>query len=390
MARRRYQKGSIRKRGRRNPVWELQWREDYIESNGRIGRRVVTRIIGPAQGMTLRQARKAADEILRPLNLGRVRPESTMTLAEFVERYFIPNALPTLKISTQQRYRQTIKAHLLPAFGSTRLCDLGTIEIQSFVLSKMASGLGWASVDHYRNLLSKIFSSAKKWGFYAGENPATDVVLPEHVPVREKHVVAPEQIAPLLASLPEPVRTMVELGLLTGMRVGEILALRWESVDFHSGLIRVEQNYYRGHTGTPKTKGSRRTVPLPSKLSDSLQHLRESSGTSPLVFSTRKGTPFSDTNLLHRHLKPAGKGLGMPWLNWHTLRRTHATLFQLAGGSLREAQAQLGHSRMSTTLEIYTVPMPASQRAAVEKLSVLMANDGELATTRTLGPQQIQ
>ncbi|HEY8054904.1 MAG TPA: hypothetical protein VIE13_03220 [Terriglobales bacterium] len=83
----------------------------------------------------------------------------------------------------------------------------------------------------------------------------------------------------------------------------------------------------------------------------------------------------------------------MPWLNWPTLRRTHATLFQLAGGSLREAQAQLGHARMSTTLEIYKLPLPASQRAAVENLSELMANDGELAKireTRTPLPQQIQ
>ncbi len=63
----------------------------------------------------------------------------------------------------------------------------------------------------------------------------------------------------------------------------------------------------------------------------------------------------------------------MPWLNWHTMRRTHITLFQAVGGSLRDAQAQLGHSKMSTTLEIYTLPIPEQQRTTVEKLSVLMA-----------------
>jgi hypothetical protein len=67
----------------------------------------------------------------------------------------------------------------------------------------------------------------------------------------------------------------------------------------------------------------------------------------------------------------------MPWLNGHTLRRTHITLFQVVGGSLRDAQAQLEHSKMSTTLEIYTLPIPGQQRITVEKLSVLMANDGE-------------
>jgi integrase len=96
-----------------------------------------------------------------------------------------------------------------------------------------------------------------------------------------------------------------------------------------------------------------------------------------LVFHTTNGTSYNDSNLLHRQLKPAGKKLGMSWLNWHTLRRTHITLFQVVGGSLRDAQAQLGHSKMSTTLEIYTLPMPEQQRATVEKLSVLMANDGK-------------
>ena len=96
------------------------------------------------------------------------------------------------------------------------------------------------------------------------------------------------------------------------------------------------------------------------------------------MFLTRNGTPYSDTNLLHQHLKPAGRRLRIPWLSWHALRRTHATLFQVAGGSLRDAQAQLGHSKMSTTLEIYTLPIPAQQRAVVEKLSRMVTNGDEL------------
>lgn len=393
MARRRYQKGSLRKRGRRDPVWELQWREDYIRGDGSIGRRLTTAIIGPVAGMTQRQARKAADEILRPLNLGKLRPGSTMTLKEFVDRYFIPNAFPSLKLSTQKRYRQILNLHLLPAFGPLRLNQLGTIEIQTFVLNKMAGGLSWESVDHFRNLLSKIFANARKWGLHAGDNPATGVELPEKRPVREKHVLAPEQIPPLLACLAEPTRTMVLVGLLTGLRVSEILGLRWQDLNFPAGELHVQQAYYRGQMGTPKTMGSRRTVPMPPRLADALAaHCRRISLQVPdhVVFQTAKGTPLNDSNLLHRHLKPAGAKLGMPWLNWHTLRRTHATLFQRVGGALKEAQAQLGHSRMSTTLEIYTLPLLASQRETVEKLSELMANDGELAKTRKLEPPESQ
>jgi integrase len=93
-----------------------------------------------------------------------------------------------------------------------------------------------------------------------------------------------------------------------------------------------------------------------------------------LVFSTAHETPLSDTNLPHRHLKPAGQKIGAPWLNWHTLRRTRATLLQLAGGTLKDAQAQLGHTKLSTTLEVYTLPVPSHQRAAVENLAQMVTS----------------
>jgi integrase len=379
MARRRYQKGNIRKRGKRNPVWELQWWTDCINTDGTLGRNRESVILGPVTSMTLRQARKAAEEHLRPLNLGKVTPYSAISIRDFVDKYFVPNFFPTLKPSTRQRYRCTLDKHLLPAFGDSRFCDIGTLDLQQFVLQKMASGSGWECADHYRNLMSKIFATAKKWGFFAGDNPAIGVELPEKKAVREKHVLLPDQILQLLAALEEPARTMVLVGVLTGLRIGEILALRWRDVDFSSGELRVEQACYRGLIGTPKTKGSRRTLPLPESLQDELKRLGEKSASGDqLVFQTRNGTPFSDTNLLHSHLKPAGRKLGMPWLNWHTLRRTHATLLQHAGGTLREAQAQLGHTKMSTTLEIYTISIPAAQRKAVENLSDLVTNGDEL------------
>jgi len=379
MARQRYQGGTVRKRGKRNPVWELQWREDYIKADRTIGRRLVTVKIGTVQDLTRRQARKLADEKLRLLNQGQWAPTSTITLQDFVDGSFVPSFFPTLKLSTQERYRQTLNKHLLPAFGKCRLCDFGTLDVQRFVLQKMETGLGWESANHYRNLLSKIFTVAKKWGYFSGANPVAGVELPEKIAVREKHILTPEQISRLMEALPEPVRTMVWLSLLTGLRVGEVLGLPWKNVDFASRQIRVAQAFYRGTIGSPKTKCSKRLVSIPTALKTALLKLRGSAKQveEELVFHTANGTPYNDSNLLHRYLKPAGKKLGMPWLNWHTLRRTHITLFQVVGGSLRDAQAQLGHAKMSTTLEIYTLPIPEQQRVTVEKLSVLMANDGK-------------
>jgi integrase len=393
MARRRYQKGNLRKRGKRSPVWELQWWEDYIRENGSIGRRRQSAVLGFVSSLTQRQARKLAEDRLRPINQELVLPQSTQGFGDFVARYFVPLFFPTLKPSTQKRYRQTLTTHLLPAFGSSRLCDIGSVDLQRFVLQKMERGLGWESANHLRNLVSKVFERAKQWNCYSGINPASGVLLPEKVPVREKRALTPNQIPCLLESLKEPARTTVLLGILTGMRVGEILGLRRKDVDFLSGQIRIEQANYRGVFGTPKTKGSKRSLPIPKALAAPLARICGHCARSEdetLVFRTRYGKPLSDSNLLHRHLKPAGAKIAAPWLNWHTLRRTHATLLQVAGASLKDAQAQLGHSKMSTTLEVYTVPIPAHLRVAVENLSQLVTNGDEFGPIAEGTPTTVQ
>lgn len=307
--------------------------------------------------------------------------DSTLTLQEFVDQFFVPLAFPTLKPSTRERYRSTLSLHLLPALGHFRLCDVRVVEVQRFVLQKFDNGLGWETCSHLRNLLSKIFACGQKWGLIAGANPASAVELPEKRPASEKRVLMPEQIAQLLEVLREPTRTMVLLAVLTGLRVGEILALRWQDVDLATAQLRVLQAVYRGCLGSPKTKGSRRTVPLPEAAVRALKvvtgRTSEQNGDS-LVFPSRKGTPLNDTNLLLRHLKPAARAIGAPWVSWHTFRRTHATLLQLAGGSAKDAQAQLGHSQITTTLGIYTIPLPAHQREAVEKLSQMVTNSDGL------------
>src|SRR5271157_140972 len=94
MARRRYQKGSIRKRGKRNPVWELQWWDDFVRPDGTIGRKRESAVLGNVSEMAVKQARKKAETKLRPLNAGNVVPYSTLTLLEFVDQFFVPLAFP--------------------------------------------------------------------------------------------------------------------------------------------------------------------------------------------------------------------------------------------------------------------------------------------------------
>jgi integrase len=361
-------------------VWELQWWADCINPDGSLGRKRESIVLGSVSELTRKQAKKLAEEQLRPLNLGKITPLSDVTFREFVERHFVPNFVPTLKLSTQKKYLSTFRTHLLPAFDSMKLCEIEPFLLQRFVMAKLHAGCGWESCDLFRNLMSKVFTVARQWNFFAGDNPASAVVLPEKKPVREKHALTLAQMQALLDNLREPCRTMALLGLLTGMRIGEILGLRWKDVDLIAGQLRVSQAIYRGTVNTPKTKGSLRLLPLPRSAVRALLALRPGPGegtSETLVFCSRKGTPLSDTNLLHRHLKPAGRKIGAPWLGWHTLRRTHATMLQAAGGSIKDAQAQLGHTKLSTTLEIYTLPLPDHQRAAVENLARMVTNGDE-------------
>jgi integrase len=374
MARKRHQQGTLRKRGKREPHWEVQFWADYLTPEGKLARKQVIVALGPVSEVPRKQARTRADEIVRPYNSGKVSPFATIPFSEFVDTHF-PMSLRVLKPSTRSRYLSTIKVHLRPAFGDVRLCDIHTVDIQRFVLQKFDSGFGWEVCNHLRNLLSKIFNEAKRLGQFNGDNPASSIQLPEKIPVRGTEALSFEQVGQLLQELKEPVRTMALLAVLTGLRIGELLALRWEHVDLDKGNLRVTEALYRGIHGTPKTKGSKRLLPLPPKACIALREHRERCGiTLPedLIFRSNRGTAFNDSNLLLRHLKPAGEAIGAPWIAWHTFRRTHATLLINSGATAKDAQAQLGHASINTTLGTYVQPMPQHQRESVEKLAQLV------------------
>ena len=98
----------------------------------------------------------------------------------------------------------------------------------------------------------------------------------------------------------------------------------------------------------------------------------KSDGPADLVFqSVRDGKPMRDNNILTRFIKPAGRKVGAPWVNWRCLRTSHATWLKMAGADVKDAQGQLRHSRASTTLDIYQQFVPESQYRVVEKLSSL-------------------
>ena len=210
--------------------------------------------------------------------------------------------------------------------------------------------------------LGKVLQAAVEWG-YLEQNQARGIRLGDREPKNERLYLLPPDVLRLLSSLSEPGHTLVLVAVLTGLRIGELLALRWKHVDLLRGMILVRETVADGRFSTPKTRSSRRDVPVSLPLREALAaHRERCCQTEPddLVFSTRKRTPLNPKNLLRRVLRPACVELKLPPISWHSFRHTHATLLGEVGESLRTAQAILGHSDLETTLHVYTHAIPES------------------------------
>lgn len=379
MARRRYQTGSLLIRGKKQKKYVLRYYEPVLLLEGKVGTSRRSVVLGTVSEIgSKKQAREMAAAVLRRLNLGHHRPQSVRTLTEFANQDWAPTVLPTLKYSTQRNYSYLLDGHILPALGERRLCDLTREEMQAFLTKKLKAGLAWETVAHLKHVMSKLLGAAIEWG-YATENIATLTKLPRRQPGPPRPFLTEDQVRRLLAAIGEPGRTIVLTLLLTGCRIGEVLALRWKHVDLERRILHIREAVYQGHFGLPKTPDSIGDLPLGPEVAAALGHHKESSGENvhaeSLVFATQKGTPLDTHNLLWRVLYPACDRAEVPRISWHSLRHTHATLLHAQGESMKTIQAQLRHSSVRITAEVYTHVIPKQQRDAVERLERLIVRD---------------
>lgn len=375
MARRRYQQGCLFIRGKKRKVWVLRYREDVMLPDGQIARVNRSLVLGLLADIPNRRiAQRIVESQLRPINQAVYRPKTTMTFRQFVETQWQPNLFPTFKHSTSRGYTYLLRKHLFPYFGEMKLTEITRQMAQTFV-AQMGQRLSPKSVALAKNCLSKVFSTAIEWG-YVEQNPAIGVRLPARISHREAIALAPDQIQRLLAELREPCKSMVLIAVLTGLRRGELFALRWNAVDCERKLIHVRESVYDGHFGSPKTRSSFRKVPMSEILEEVFVLLRgQNVAPESLVFASRNGkTPLRPENILKRNIHPACERIGLQKVGWHDLRHTSATLLH-EHEPLRVTQAILGHSDIQTTLG-YTHVLPGWQRDAMKRLeaAVLFPN----------------
>jgi integrase len=261
-------------------------------------------------------------------------------------------------------------------FGDMNIEDISNQDIQQFVTELQRRNYAPHSIDHYHNVLSTVLTKAVKWG-YIHTNPARGVELPRIVPKREQWILTLPQAAQVLNGLPPCPQCAVALALLTGMRRGELFALRWKDFDESAGVLTIERAVYDKVFDSPKTEKSRRLVPLSgSAMTFLLEWRRLSKRTAPndFIFSGRKGVMRDQARMLRDHIKPACEALELPRATWLTFRRTFSSWGEAQGVGAKIRAELMGHSpELNQT--VYTKVIPSTLRDAVEVVGrELLAN----------------
>jgi integrase len=377
MARPRDQDGSLVVRGKRKKMWVLRWREDVLQLDGTVRRIQRAETLGPVSKIKPKKARATLQNRVDTANQGQRRPQATMTLADFVRVEWRPNAELALKKSSVRYYDFQLERYISPALGSNSLCDLSRAQIEACLSNLRQKGHTGPTLRGVRATFSTVLRTVVERG-YLEKNPAHGIRIRETNAKPPRRFYTPVQVRQLLRELAEPCRAVVLLAVLTGMRIGEILALRWKRVDLLRSTIEIAETFSDGQFGSPKTRSSNRVIPMSSTLRGMLEtyHAGALRNTpDDLVFCTTKGTPLNSKNLYNRALAPACDRIKQPRVSWHSFRHTHATQLAESGESLKTAQALLGHSDLETTLNTYMHAIPDSQRRAVDRVAGILFSD---------------
>jgi integrase len=355
--------GHIRRRGARS--WELKF---DLATDPLTGRRKTA--YHSFKG-TKREAQMELARLITAAGDGNYVDPSKLTLAEFLDRWE-DWAATQVSTKTLERYRGLAGHHVRPHLGSARIQRLKAVnfaELYGKLQKPKPEGAGLAprTIGHVHRLLHRVFGHAVKWGVVAN-NPVS-AAEPPRVKRAEIEILSPDKITTVLRALRgRRLYGVAVIALATGMRRGEIVALRWGDVDLEGGKIRVERSIEQTTAGLtfkePKTKAGRRVVSLPpSVVSELRNHWREQqeqrlalglgkAATEDLVFARWDGSPWPPDRLSSTWAKTVST-LKLPKVTFHALRHTHASQLIAAGLDVVTVSRRIGHSNPTVTLTVY-------------------------------------
>jgi integrase len=337
-------------------------------------------------GRTEKEVLKKIRQAIYEREQGTLATGPQQTVKQFLEHWLEKVHKLNIRPVTYEDHALIVRKHLIPALGHIRLQKLTTQHVQSLYTQKLEEGLSPGRVKIIHAVLHGALRYAVRTKLVT-HNVSDEVDLP---PV-EKHEIqplAPEEAQLFLQKIAEhPLGALLTVAVTTGMRQGELLALRWQDVDLKSGELQVRRTVRhfarRGYIeGKPKTESSIRRIVLPDFVVEVLKQHRMSqlearlkAGSSwvdrDLVFCRSNGDFIPTTTLQWQFARLLEK-LGFPRMRFHDLRHTAATLLLSMGVPMRVVQDILGHSEMGTTANIYSHVLPSMHQEAMEKMDKLL------------------
>jgi integrase len=332
-------------------------------------------------GGSRREAERALTARKREVDTGTWREPSGETLASYAGRWLdrrnparISHGERTrLSPATYELYRANLSNHVLPRLGQRALASLRTEDVDGLIAELEAEGKAAGTVRNVVVPLRKLLADAVRQGLIV-VNPAAHADLPPAEEFAGKELTLAESSAIRGALLDraqhDPLRhapdlffvCLFDVALGTGLRLGELRALRWRDVDRSRRLIRVERAYSRGDLRRPKTVAGVRAVPLFQSVDDALRELaaraveRGRYAPDQLVFGSERGTPLQPSNFRQRIWTPALRfaGLAESGFRFHDLRHTCVSRLVAAGADVKLVQAVAGHASPVITLKRYS------------------------------------
>lgn len=321
------------------------------------------------------------NECISDYNKGRYVHPSDITVEMLCEEWMKGHFL-TVKENTKRGYRVNIYNHIIPYLGNIRVQKLSTRNIQEMVNAMVGNGLSPRTVKYVMTNLHQILEFAVS-NDYIVKNPAKYVVLPRQSKYKASIYTVDELKTMLKYAQGTKLETPLIIESFTGLRKGELLALRWQDVNFEKNTITVEQNLVRVDSETifttTKTESGERTIAIPAILADYLKNwkvrqarqrlkLGKDYNDNGLIVCKENGEPFNPNTFSVNFLNFLRRN-GLKEIRFHDLRHTHATLLLVEyNANIKTVSDRLGHSKVQTTMDFYVGSTVTAQKEAVDRL----------------------
>lgn len=330
----------------------------------------------------------ALDEATRLRDAGVFVAGPSQSTGQFLTTWLAATS-PDLRPRTAERYESLLRVHVIPALGEIPLRKLQAQQLAE-LYGRLRDTLAPATIATLHAILHSAFGLAVEWNAIA-RNP-TDAVRPPRVERREMQVLSVPEIGQLFtAARGDPLEALYVLAVTSGLRQGELLALRWRDVDLERAVLEVNGTLTRVGAGwsrtRPKTPGSYRTVPLSERavaalrshrirMAEQLLPLRQRTEGDVFVFLSPLGEPYNGFRITERHFKPLLRRAGLREIRFHDLRHAFASLMLSQGTRPDLVSRMLGHSSPAITMSVYAHLLPGDEAAAMKRLDAALGGAG--------------